>query len=125
SYYLLTVEQIDPRLPCHLLKGVNIRVTDLAAVQEQDTQNIYGVMDDTQGRQTEIFQRVEALVDDSQYHYETGRLVDQEARCSREAWAHSIRLSSGHLATALGEIRALQAREKARVGAPEGASSST
>nr|GFB86454.1 hypothetical protein [Tanacetum cinerariifolium] len=145
------------------LEGVNTRVTELAAVQEQDTQDIYGVMEDTQGRQTEIFQRVEALVDDSQYHYETGRLVDQEARCSREAWAYSIGLSlvvhfelqgymthtrvqdqlidahdtliatlttqlsslQGHLATALGEIRALQAREQARAGAPEGASSST
>nr|GFA23724.1 hypothetical protein [Tanacetum cinerariifolium] len=101
---------------------------------------------------TKIFQRVEALVDDSQYHYETGRLVDQEVRCSREAWAHSIGLSSavhfelqgymthtwvqdqrsdaqdtliatlttqlsslqGHLAMAVGEIRALQAREQAR-----------
>nr|GFD43195.1 hypothetical protein [Tanacetum cinerariifolium] len=31
----------------------------------------------------------------------------------------------GHLATALGEIRALQAREQARAGALEGASSST
>nr|GFD07596.1 hypothetical protein [Tanacetum cinerariifolium] len=31
----------------------------------------------------------------------------------------------GHLATALGEIRALQAREQARAGAPKGASSST
>nr|GFB91107.1 putative reverse transcriptase domain-containing protein [Tanacetum cinerariifolium] len=31
----------------------------------------------------------------------------------------------GHLATALGKIRALQAREQARAGAPEGASSST
>nr|GFD05376.1 hypothetical protein [Tanacetum cinerariifolium] len=70
------------------LEGVNTRVTELAAVQEQDTQDIYGVMEDTQGRQTEIFQR-------------------------------------GHLATALGEIRALQAREQARAGAPEGASSST
>nr|GFC42261.1 hypothetical protein [Tanacetum cinerariifolium] len=96
-------------------------------------------------RPTEIFQRVEAFVDDSQYHYKTGRLVDQEARCSREAWEHSIGLSSadhfelqeymthtwvhdqridaqdtliatltiqlsslqGHLATALGKIRAL------------------
>nr|GEZ90330.1 hypothetical protein [Tanacetum cinerariifolium] len=57
SYYLLTVEQIDPR-------------------------------------QMEIFQRVEALVDDSQYHYETGRLVDQEARRSRGAWAYFIGLSS-------------------------------
>nr|GEZ05574.1 putative reverse transcriptase domain-containing protein [Tanacetum cinerariifolium] len=80
----------------------------------------------TRDRQTEIFQRVEALVDDSQYHYETGRLVDQEAIVSREAWAHSIGLSSaGQLATALGEIQALQTREQTRTGAPEGASSST
>nr|GEY78917.1 hypothetical protein [Tanacetum cinerariifolium] len=54
------------------LKRFNTRLTELAAVQEQYTQDIYGVMEDTQGRQTEIFQRVEALVDDSQYHYETG-----------------------------------------------------
>nr|GFA84941.1 hypothetical protein [Tanacetum cinerariifolium] len=90
---------IDPRDVANeealtTLKGVNARVTELAAVQEQDTQDIYGVIEDTQGRQTEILQRVEALVDDSQYHYETGRLVDQEAIVSREAWAHSIGLSS-------------------------------
>nr|GEZ75022.1 hypothetical protein [Tanacetum cinerariifolium] len=95
------------------LEGVNTKVTELATVQEQDTQDIYGMIEDTQGRQTKIFQRVEALVDDRQYHYETGRLVDQEARFSREAWAHSMELgSTGHLATALGEIRALQAREQ-------------
>nr|GEY72984.1 hypothetical protein [Tanacetum cinerariifolium] len=52
------------------LEGVNTRVTELAAV-------------------------VKALVDDSQYHYETGRLVDQEARFSREAWAHSMGLENG------------------------------
>nr|GEY87317.1 hypothetical protein [Tanacetum cinerariifolium] len=89
--------------------------------------------------------------------------LEGEAIVSREAWAHSIGLSSavhfelqgymthtwvqdqridaqdvliatlttqlsllqGHLATALGEIRALQAREQARTGAPEGAGSST
>nr|GFA01583.1 reverse transcriptase domain-containing protein [Tanacetum cinerariifolium] len=76
------------------LEGVNTWVTELAAVQKQDTQDIYRVMEDTQGRQTEIFQRVEALVDDRQYHYETGRLVDQEARFSREAWAYSMGLGS-------------------------------
>nr|GFD19334.1 hypothetical protein [Tanacetum cinerariifolium] len=74
------------------LEGVNTRVTELAVVQEQDTHDIYGVMEDTQGRQTEIFQRVEALVDYRQYHYETSRLVDQEARFSRQAWAYSIGL---------------------------------
>nr|GFA99948.1 hypothetical protein [Tanacetum cinerariifolium] len=68
---------IDPRNVAEeealtTLKGVNTRVTELAAVQEQDTYDIYGVMEDTQG-----------------------------------------------------EIRALRAREQARAGAPEGASSST
>nr|GFA64255.1 hypothetical protein [Tanacetum cinerariifolium] len=48
------------------LEGVNTRETELAAVQEQDTQDIYEVMEDTQGK-----------------------------------------------------IRALQAREQARAGAPE------
>ncbi|GKE68814.1 hypothetical protein Tco_1526886, partial [Tanacetum coccineum] len=61
------------------LEGVNTRVTKLAVVQEQDTQDIYGVIEDTQGRQTQIYQRVKTLVDDSQYHYETARLLDQEA----------------------------------------------
>nr|GEV14742.1 hypothetical protein [Tanacetum cinerariifolium] len=60
--------------------------------EEEALTTLEGV--NTRGRQTEIFQRVEVLVDNSQYHYETGRLVDQEARCSREAWAHSIGLSS-------------------------------
>nr|GFB94009.1 hypothetical protein [Tanacetum cinerariifolium] len=85
SYYLLTIEQIYLRLPCHLkreaeirrriaedigygirdtwidlrdvteeeamttLERVNTRVTELVAVQEQDTQDIYGVIEDTQG----------------------------------------------------------------------------
>nr|GEU74914.1 hypothetical protein [Tanacetum cinerariifolium] len=46
-------------------EGVNTRVTELAAVQEQDTQDIYRVMEDTQGRQMEIFQRVKTLVIDN------------------------------------------------------------
>ncbi|GJT24363.1 hypothetical protein Tco_0894300, partial [Tanacetum coccineum] len=45
-------------------------------------------------RQTRIFQSVEALIDDRQYHYETARLLDHEALVSREAWAHSMGLSS-------------------------------
>ncbi|GKG19696.1 hypothetical protein Tco_0376795, partial [Tanacetum coccineum] len=37
-------------------------------------------------RQTWIYQSIEMLVDDSHYHYETARLLDQEALVSREAW---------------------------------------
>ncbi|GKA40072.1 hypothetical protein Tco_0732665 [Tanacetum coccineum] len=158
---------VDPREAAEeiapvTLEGVNTRVTELAAVQEQDTQDIYAVIEDAQDRQTRIFQSVETLIDDRQYHYETARLLDQEALVSREAWAHTMGLSSavhyelqgyrthawmqdhridaqdsliaaltaqvsslqGHLATALGEIRALQARDQARADAPEGTGSS-
>nr|GEY96052.1 hypothetical protein [Tanacetum cinerariifolium] len=34
--------------------------------EDEDTQDIYGVMKDTQGRHTEILQRVKALVNDRQ-----------------------------------------------------------
>ncbi|GKF00557.1 hypothetical protein Tco_0023907, partial [Tanacetum coccineum] len=85
-----TTEEIAPVT----LEGVNTRVTELTSVQEQDTQEIYAVIEDTQDRQTQIYQTVETLVDDSRYHYETARLLDQEALVSREAWAHSIGFSS-------------------------------
>ncbi|GKE71243.1 hypothetical protein Tco_1529315, partial [Tanacetum coccineum] len=61
---------VDPRdateeVALTTLEGVNTRVTEVAVVQEQDTQDIYGVIEDTQGRQTHIYQRVETLVDDN------------------------------------------------------------
>ncbi|GJR36182.1 putative reverse transcriptase domain-containing protein [Tanacetum coccineum] len=55
-----TIEEVAPTT----LEGVNARVAELAAVQEQDTQDIYAVIKD-----------------------------DQEALASREAWAHSVGLS--------------------------------
>ncbi|GKE72312.1 hypothetical protein Tco_1534353 [Tanacetum coccineum] len=119
------------------LEGVNTKVTELAAVQEQDTHDIYAVIEDTQDWQTRIFQSVEALVIDRQYHYETAQLLNQEALVSQEAWAHSVGLrvinsdagctgfiTTGHLATALGEIRALQTRDQTRADAPKGTGSS-
>ncbi|GJU95547.1 hypothetical protein Tco_1320303 [Tanacetum coccineum] len=43
--------------------GNAFRVTELTAVQEQDTQDIYAVIEDTQDRQTQIYQSVETLFD--------------------------------------------------------------
>ncbi|GJV53242.1 putative reverse transcriptase domain-containing protein [Tanacetum coccineum] len=62
---------VDPRMLCRIgsapmtLEGVNARVTELTAVQEQDTQDIYAVIEDTKDRQTQIYQSVETLFDDS------------------------------------------------------------
>ncbi|GKF60178.1 hypothetical protein Tco_0176964, partial [Tanacetum coccineum] len=74
------VEEVAPTT----LEGVNARVTELAAVQEQDTQDISAVIEDTQDRQTQLFQRVDGLVKDRQFHYETVRLLDREALVSQE-----------------------------------------
>ncbi|GKF90947.1 hypothetical protein Tco_0274648, partial [Tanacetum coccineum] len=46
------------------LEGVNDRVTELAAVQEQDAQDTYALIKDTLHRQTQIYQRVDILVED-------------------------------------------------------------
>ncbi|GKC53065.1 hypothetical protein Tco_1075810 [Tanacetum coccineum] len=52
------------------------------------------VEEDTQDKQTQLFQRVDGLVEDRQFHYKTARLLYREALVSREAWAHSVGLSS-------------------------------
>ncbi|GJX00256.1 reverse transcriptase domain-containing protein [Tanacetum coccineum] len=119
------VEEVAPTT----LEEVNARVTELAAVQEQDTQDVYAVIEDAQDRQTRLSQRVDVLVEDRQFHYKTARLLDQEALVSREAWAHSVGLSSavsslqGQLSAALGQIQALQARDQTYADNREGATS--
>ncbi|GKG47695.1 hypothetical protein Tco_0507180, partial [Tanacetum coccineum] len=45
------VEEVAPTT----LEGVNARVNELAAVQEQETHDIYAVIKDTQDRQTQLF----------------------------------------------------------------------
>ncbi|GKE30187.1 hypothetical protein Tco_1445571 [Tanacetum coccineum] len=115
------VEEVAPTT----LEGVNARVAELATVQEQDTQDIYVVIEDAQDRQTQLSQRVDVLIEDRQFHHETALLLDQEDLASREAWAHSVGLSSaGQLSAALGQIQALQARDQTHADDPEGAGSS-
>ncbi|GJX18146.1 putative reverse transcriptase domain-containing protein [Tanacetum coccineum] len=58
------IEAVEEVTPM-TLEGVNARVTELVVVQEQDIH----------------------------FHYETARLLDQEALVSQESWAHFVRLS--------------------------------
>ncbi|GJS68588.1 hypothetical protein Tco_0683153 [Tanacetum coccineum] len=84
------VGTMDTEIRRQRAEKVGYRIRD---VWEQDTQNINAVIEDTQDRQTQIYQSVETLFDDSQYHYETARLLDQEALVFREAWGCSIEVS--------------------------------
>nr|GEZ81214.1 hypothetical protein [Tanacetum cinerariifolium] len=65
-----TVEEVAPTT----LEGVNARVTELTAVQEQDTHDMYAMIQDAQ-----VYQRVDILAEDKQSHYETARLLDQNS----------------------------------------------
>ncbi|GKC57122.1 hypothetical protein Tco_1084720 [Tanacetum coccineum] len=94
-----------------------LRAKELTAVQEQDTQDIYAVIEDTQDRQTHIYESVETLVDDSQYHYETARLLDQEALVSQEAWGRSIEAIDRMSQTVTSEMVQADHRRQAEIAA--------
>ncbi|GJZ90055.1 hypothetical protein Tco_0661982 [Tanacetum coccineum] len=117
-----------------------------AEIRRQRTKEVgYGIRDvwvdpteaveeDVQNRQTQLSQRVDVLTEDRQFHYETARLLDQEALVSRDAWAHLesltvtlialVSLLQGQLSVALGQIQALQARDQTHADDPEGVGSS-
>ncbi|GKB40969.1 putative reverse transcriptase domain-containing protein [Tanacetum coccineum] len=58
------------------LEGVNARVTELASVQEQDTQDIYAMIEDTQDRQTQFHH----YRDSCQRHWDRFRHFSLEIR---------------------------------------------
>ncbi|GJS92838.1 putative reverse transcriptase domain-containing protein [Tanacetum coccineum] len=60
DYGFISIMGAEIRPPT-TLKGVNARVTEPATVQEQDTQDVYAMIEDTQDRQTQLFQRVDGL----------------------------------------------------------------
>nr|GFB64445.1 hypothetical protein [Tanacetum cinerariifolium] len=83
--------------------GVNTRVTELAAVQEQDTQDIYGVMEDAQGLSSAVHFELQG--------YMTHTWVQDQRIDAQDTLIATLitQLSSlqGHLVTTLGEIQAL------------------
>ncbi|GJU97657.1 hypothetical protein Tco_1326928 [Tanacetum coccineum] len=151
------VEEIAPTT----LEGVNARVTELIEVHEEETQDIYAVIEDAQDRQTRLSHKFDVLIDDRSFHQETMLLMEQEALVSQEAWAQLVGLSlafhqelrayrthtqiqdyriashealtatlvaqvsflQGQLSAALGQTKALQARDSTHADDPKGADS--
>ncbi|GKB92222.1 hypothetical protein Tco_0964494 [Tanacetum coccineum] len=78
-------------------EGVNARVTELAAVQEQDIQDIYDVIEDTQDRRTQTHTQMQDF-----------RIASQESLMT--TFITHVSSLQGQLSAALGQIQALQAR---------------
>ncbi|GJU89165.1 hypothetical protein Tco_1301588 [Tanacetum coccineum] len=103
------VEEVAPTT----LEGVNARVTELAAVQKQDTQDIYAVIED-------VHYELQAYMTHTQMH--DYRIVSQESLMTKLI-AHVSSLQE-QLSAALGQIQELQARDQTHADDPEGAGSS-
>ncbi|GKD86211.1 hypothetical protein Tco_1357365 [Tanacetum coccineum] len=65
-------------------------VTDLVTTIRQDTDKIYGRLDDAQTERQMVTSRVNMLFRDRRAYTRTARLMEIEARMSREAWGWSI-----------------------------------
>ncbi|GJT65501.1 putative reverse transcriptase domain-containing protein [Tanacetum coccineum] len=71
------VSTVDAKARRQGIREVNTRVTELAELHEDDTQDLYALLEDAQEGRTRISQRI----------------IEEEAYASREAWAHVIGLS--------------------------------
>ncbi|GKA56274.1 hypothetical protein Tco_0755346 [Tanacetum coccineum] len=66
------IEEIAPTT----LEGVNAKVTELVEVHEEDTQDIYAMIEDAQDRQTHLSKRVDVLIEERTFHQENVLLME-------------------------------------------------
>ncbi|GJR72011.1 hypothetical protein Tco_0084376 [Tanacetum coccineum] len=92
------------------------RMTDFVTTVRQDTDEIYVRLDDTQDDRSLMSGRLNMLYRDRRAHARTARLMETEARLSREAWVQSMDASD----TTHFEVRALRTTvlaQQAEIGA--------
>ncbi|GJT99867.1 putative reverse transcriptase domain-containing protein [Tanacetum coccineum] len=72
------------------LEGVNLRVTDLATIVEEETTSMYGIMEDAQDDRSQLRGRVNLLYRDRPVHRRLAVMIEREAKMAREAWGLSM-----------------------------------
>ncbi|GJW77900.1 hypothetical protein Tco_0139582 [Tanacetum coccineum] len=80
------------------------RLTDFVTTVRQDTDEIYGRLDDAQDDRSLMSGRLNMLFRDRRAHARIALLIEREARLSREAWGRSMDASD----TTRSEVRVLR-----------------
>ncbi|GJR94870.1 hypothetical protein Tco_0267044 [Tanacetum coccineum] len=80
------IDEIEPTT----VEGVNQRVTDLATIVEEETTNMYGIMEDAQDDRSLLRARVNLLYRDRPFHRRLAIMIEREAKMAREAWGLSM-----------------------------------
>ncbi|GKE42431.1 putative reverse transcriptase domain-containing protein, partial [Tanacetum coccineum] len=94
------------------------RMTDFVTTVRQDTDEIYGRVDDAQDDRSLMSGQLKFLRRDRRSHARTTRLMDAEARASREAWVQSMDASDMTQMAAL-QSQQRPARDPAHPDVPE------
>ncbi|GJX93274.1 hypothetical protein Tco_0347860 [Tanacetum coccineum] len=72
------------------VEGVNLRVTDLATIIDEETTSMYGIMEDAQDDRSQLRGRVNLLYRDRPIHLRLAMMVEREAKMARGAWGLSM-----------------------------------
>ncbi|GJT34444.1 hypothetical protein Tco_0924863 [Tanacetum coccineum] len=97
-------DEIAEEIPVTDVAQLGQRMTDFVTIVRQDTYEIYGRLDDAQDDRLLISGQLNLLRRDRRSHARTTRLMEGEARASREAWVQSMDASD----TTRSEVRALK-----------------
>ncbi|GJY41071.1 hypothetical protein Tco_0428341 [Tanacetum coccineum] len=82
------IDEIAPTI----VEGVNLRVTDLATIIDEETTNMYGIIEDAQDDRSQLRGRVNLLYRDRPVHHLLAMMVEREreAKMARRAWGLSM-----------------------------------
>ncbi|GJT47785.1 hypothetical protein Tco_0973942 [Tanacetum coccineum] len=96
-------DEITEEIPATDVAELGQRMTDFVTTIRQDTDEIYGRLDDAQDDRLLMSGQLNSLRRDRRSHARTARLIKSKARASREAWVQSMDASD----TTHSKVRAL------------------
>ncbi|GKC89534.1 reverse transcriptase domain-containing protein [Tanacetum coccineum] len=102
-------DEIAEEIPATDVAELGQRMTDFVTTVRQDTYEIYGRLDDAQDDRLLMSGQLNLLRRDRRSHARTARLMESEARASREAWVQSMDASD--MARSETQMAALQSQQ--------------
>nr|GFC85578.1 hypothetical protein [Tanacetum cinerariifolium] len=102
-------KEIAKEIPVTNVAELCQRMTNFITTVRQDTNEIYGRLDDAQDDRLLMSGQLNSLRRDRRSHARTARLIKSKARASREAWVHSI--NANDMARSETQMVALQSQQ--------------
>nr|GEX25438.1 putative reverse transcriptase domain-containing protein [Tanacetum cinerariifolium] len=86
-------DEVAEEIPATDVAVLSQRMTDFVTTVRQDTNEIYGRLDDAHDDRLLMSGQLNSLHRDRRSHSRTSRLMESEARASREAWVQTMNAS--------------------------------